>query len=138
MNRIIYLLIIISLIACESPIIEKIEGTYPDNQPKKISYFQEVEGKEVKVEEKYFHQDGKLKMHGKFLNGKREGEWKAYFNNDQLQSVGTFKNGFRIGDAKIYFPNGNLRYEGQYEKDKEIGHWKFYNEQGKLVDEKDY
>ncbi len=138
MNRIFYLIIIIFLMACESPIVEKIEETYPDNQPKKISYFQEIEGVEVKIEEKYFYQNGKLKMVGKFLNGKREGVWKAYFNNEQLQSEGMFKAGLREGAAKVYFPNGNLRYEGQYNNDKEVGHWKFYNEQGKLIQEKDF
>ncbi|PCJ28526.1 MAG: hypothetical protein COA97_00825 [Flavobacteriales bacterium] len=138
MNRIIYLISIIFLIACESPLIKKIDSTYPNNASKKISYFQEIDGKEMKVEEKYFHQNGKLKMNGKFLNGKREGEWVAYFNNEQLQSIGTFKNGYRVGEAKVYFPNGQMRYEGQYENDKEVGHWKFYNEQGKLVKEEDF
>lgn len=129
---------ILALVACENPIIEKIEESYPDNQAKKISFFQEVDGKEVKVEEKHFHPNGKLKMTGKFLNRKREGEWKAYFNNDQLQSLGTFKNGIQTGKSKVYFPNGELRYEGQYENDKKIGHWKFYNEQGKLIKEEDF
>ena len=138
MKKIIYILIIISLIACESPIIEKVESTFPDNSPQKISYFQEIDGKEVKVEEKHFHLNGKLKMTGKFLNGKREGEWKAYFNNEQLQSTGTFDNGIQIGETIVYFPNGKLRYEGQYKNNKESGHWKFYNEKGKLVKEKDF
>jgi len=138
MNRIIYLLVALFLLACENPIIEKIEETYPDNQPKKISFFQEQDGKEVIVEEKHFHKNGKFKMGGKFLNGKREGAWEAYFNNDQIQSIGTFKDGKRVGEAKIYFSNGQLRYEGQYEEDKEVGHWKFYNEQGELINEQDY
>lgn len=138
MKQLLYLLIFIFLIACESPVIEKIDKTYPDNKPEKISYFQEQDGKEVKIEEKHFYQNGKLKMHGKFLNGKREGLWEAYFNNDQIQSIGTFKNGQRIGEAKVYYPNGQLRYEGQYENDEETGHWKFYNEQGILKEEKDF
>lgn len=138
MNKIIYTLLFISLIACESPVIEKIEGTYPNIQPKKISYFQEQDGKEILVEEKYFHDNGKLKMSGKFLNGNREGEWKAYFENEQLQSEGVFIGGKRNGLANVYYSNGKLYYEGQYENDKEVGHWKFYNEQGKLVNEKDF
>jgi antitoxin component YwqK of YwqJK toxin-antitoxin module len=138
MKRVIYLLLIISFVGCQNPIVEKVEETYPDNQAKKISYFQEIDGKEIKVEEKYFHPNGKLKMGGKFLNGRRGGEWKAYFNNTQLQSLGTFKNGIQTGETKVYFPNGKLRYEGQYENSKEAGHWKFYNEAGKLVKEKDF
>lgn len=124
--------------ACESPIIEKVEETYPDNSKKRVTYVQEQDGKEVLVEEKHFHQNGKLKMGGKFLNGKREGEWKAFFENEQIQSLGTFKDGLRTGDAKIYYANGNIRYEGFYEKDKEVGHWKFYTEAGKLTKEEDF
>lgn len=138
MKNILYTFILISLIACESPIIEKIESKHPNGKQNKVSFYQEVDGKEILVEEKYFHDNEVLKMGGKFLNGKREGEWKAFFNNEQLQSLGTFENGLRIGEAKIYYPNGQLRYEGQYEKDKEIGHWKFYNEEGKLIKEEDF
>ena len=138
MKKLIYLIPLLLLMACESPIIEKIEETYPDNAKKKVSYFQEQEGKEVIVEEKHYHQNGKLKMAGKFVNGKRDGEWKAFFENDQIQSLGTFKNGQRTGLAKIYYPNGNLRYEGFYEKNKEVGHWKFYTEAGKLAKEEDF
>ena len=138
MKRFIYLLLVVLAVACQNPVIEKVEETYPDNQPKRISFFQEIKGKEIKVEEKHFHSNGKLKMTGKFLNGKREGEWKAYFDNSQLQSLGTFKNGIQTGETKVYFFNGKLRYEGQYENNKEIGHWKFFNEQGKLIKEQDF
>ena len=138
MKRVLYLLMVLFLISCENPIIERVDETYPDNQPKKVSYIQMQDDKEVKLEEKYFHVDGKLKMNGKFLNGEREGEWVAYFENEQVQSMGTFKAGNRIGAAKVYFPNGQLRYEGQYDNNKEVGKWKFYNEQGDLVEEKDF
>ena len=139
MKQIVYLFsLLIFLMACDSPIIEKVEETYPGNEPKKVSYYQEVDGKEVQVEEKHFHQNGELKMSGKFVNGKRDGEWNAYFENKQIQSSGTFKEGKRTGTAKIYFSNGQLMYEGFYENNKEVGHWNFYNEQGRLVKEKDY
>jgi antitoxin component YwqK of YwqJK toxin-antitoxin module len=136
------LLIIITLSAllfgCESPIIEKVDSKHPNGEKKKVSFYQEIESKEVLVEEKYYHDNGKFKMGGKFKDELREGEWNAYFENEQLQSEGFFKAGKRFGIAKVYFPNGKLRYEGQYENDKEVGHWKFYNESGKLVDEKDF
>lgn len=138
MKNILYLFSFILLMGCERPVIEKIEKKHPNGKPQLVSYYQEIDGKEVLVEEKHYHDNGELKMGGKFLNGKREGEWRAYFNNNQLQSLGTFKNGKRIGEAKVYYPNGQLRYEGQYENDKEVGHWKFYNEQGKLVKEEDF
>ena len=138
MKKILYIFIFLSFIACENPVIEKIESKHPNGEKDKVSYYQEIEGKEILVEEKHYHDNGVLKMRGKFLNEKREGEWTAYFNNEQIQSTGVFKNGLRTGIANVYFPNGQLRYEGQYKDDKETGHWKFYNEAGKLIKEEDF
>lgn len=138
MKNILYVFILLAFTACETPIIEKVETKHPSGEKDRVSYYREVEGKKVKIEEKHYHMNGELKMSGKFLNGKREGEWKAYFDNKQLQSSGVFKNGLRTGVAKIYYPDGQLRYEGQYENDNEVGHWKFYNEKGDLVKEKDF
>ena len=138
--RTVFIIILLNvlLVACDAPIIEKVDSKYPNNEPKKITYYQEIDGKEVLVEEKHLFDNGKFKMGGKFKDGLRDGEWKAYFENEQLQSEGFFKEGKRYGIAKVYYPNGKLRYEGQYENDKEVGHWKFYNESGTLVSEKDY
>ena len=137
MKPILYLFIIVFLFSCNAP-IEKIVETYPNNQPKRIDFFQEEDGKEVKIEEKYFYQDGKLKMEGEVLNDKREGEWKAYFNNGQLQSVGFFKANKKTGIKKVYHENGQLMIEGFYENDKEVGRWKFYNEKGEKTKEQDF
>lgn len=126
------------LFACQSPVIEKVDSKHPNGEKKKVSFYQKIDGKEVLVEEKYFHDNGKFKMGGKFKDGLREGEWNAYFENEQLQSEGFFKAGKRYGIAKVYYPNGKVYYEGQYENDKEVGHWKFYNEKGILVNEKNY
>lgn len=138
MKQFFCILSILLLFSCEAPLIEKNGETYPNNQPKRIDFFQKQNGKEVKVKEKYFYADGKLKMEGAFLNNKRDGEWKAFFDNGQLQSEGFFKANKRIGVGKVYYSNGKLRYEGQYENDKEVGRWKFYNEQGQLIKEQDF
>ena len=138
MKNILLISVLFTLIACSSAVIERVETKHPNGSKDKVSYYEIIEGKEVLVEEKHYHINGVLKMSGKFLNGKREGEWKAYFDNEQLQSTGVFKNGLRIGVANVYFSNGQLRYQGYYENDKETGHWKFYNEEGKLVEEKDF
>mgnify|MGYP005991425983 CR=1 FL=1 len=138
MKNLIYFLSLLFLMACNSSIIEKIEETHPDNSKKIVRFYQKQEGKEKLLEEKHFYQNGKLKMHGKFLNGKRTGEWKSYFANDQLQSSGTFINGIRTGEVKVYQPNGTLIYEGFYEGGKQVGHWKFYTKEGRLAKEEDF
>ena len=138
MKNILLVLICLVLLSCGNSIVERVETKHPNGNKDKVSYYQIVQEEEVLVEEKHYHLNGVLKMAGKFLNGKREGEWKAYFDNEQLQSTGIFKNGLRVGVAYIYYPNGQLRYKGFYENDKESGHWIFYNENGKLVEEKDF
>ncbi|MGB0886672.1 MAG: toxin-antitoxin system YwqK family antitoxin [Vicingaceae bacterium] len=138
MKKLFYLLPLLVLIACGNTVVEKVEQTYPDNAKKLVRFYQLDNDKEVLVEEKQYHQNGALKMGGNFLNGKREGEWKAFFDNKQLQSEGTFKKGIRIGKAKVYYPNGVVRYEGAYENDKEVGVWKFYDEDGKLLKEEEF
>lgn len=137
-QRILFLIFTLALFSCETPIQEKIEETHPDNTPKKVSYYQEIDGKEQLVKQKEFHLNGQLKMSGKLKDGKRDGKWMAYFEDGKPQSEGFFSDGKRAGMAKVYFPNGQLRYEGKYEANKEIGHWKFYNEKGELVKEKDF
>jgi len=138
MKNLFYLVLFFSFIACGNSINEKVETTHPNGKRDKVCYYKNVDGKEILVEEKHYHLNGVLKMTGKFLNGKREGEWTAYFDNEQLQSSGIYKNGLRTGIAHIYFSNGKLLYEGMYKDDKETGHWKFYNKSGKLVNEKDF
>jgi antitoxin component YwqK of YwqJK toxin-antitoxin module len=138
MKKLVYLLPLLFLMACQSAAIEKIEETYPDNAKKVVRFYQEKRGKEILQEEKHFYQNGKLKMNGKFLNGKRDGEWKSYFANDQIQSIGSFINGIRTGEVKVYRPNGTLIYEGFYKEGKQFGHWKFYTSAGQLANEEDY
>ena len=138
MKKLVYILPLLFLIACQSSKVERVEASYPDNSKKIVSVYQIENGEENLLEEKHFYQNGKLKMKGKFLNGKREGEWKSYFANDQIQSTGTFGNGVRTGEVKIYHPNGNLMIEGFYKEGKEFGHWKFYTKAGKLAREKDF
>jgi len=103
--------ILLLLFSCGDKIIEKIEETYPSNKPKTTSFYKVVDEKEIKVQEKEFYENGKVKMEGEFKDGKRTGK------------------------GLNYYPNGKLRMEGDYKNDKQTGHWKFYNEEGILIEE---
>lgn len=129
--------ILLLLFSCGDKIIEKVEETYPNNQPKTTSFYKMVDEKEIKVQEKEFYENGKVKMEGEFKDGKRTGIWKAYFEDGTLWSEGEFINGERNGKGLNYYPNGKLRMEGDYKNDKQTGHWKFYNEEGILIEEVD-
>ncbi len=87
---------------------------------------------------KEFHNDDKstLKMEGKYLDGKRSGEWKVYHPNAKLLSVGSYnKDGKRDGTYKSYFRSGTLSSEETYEDGKLSGAQKYYDYDGKLWEE---
>ncbi len=127
--------ILFILCSCGDKITEKTEETYPNKKPKTVGFYKLVEGKEIKVREKDFYDNGKVKMEGEFVDGKRSGKWKAYYDNGKIWSEGEFLNGERTGLAKIYYPNGKLDTEGEYTNGKQTGTWKYYNEQGTLQEE---
>ena len=77
--------------------------------------------------------NGKKKMEGNYLNGKRTGLWMAWYENGILWSQGNYREGKRNGYSALYFPDGKIRTEGNYENDQKTGNWNFYNESGSLV-----
>jgi antitoxin component YwqK of YwqJK toxin-antitoxin module len=82
--------------------------------------------------------NGKKKMEGSFANGKRIGNWMAWYENGILWSQGNYIDGKRNGYSALYYPDGKLRAEGAYKNDKRIGQWSFYGEDGSLVKEINY
>jgi len=58
---------------------------------------------------KYFYNDGKLRMDGNYIDGKKSGEW------------------------KIYYPNKRIKATGIYKQDEKNGTWKYFNEDGKEI-----
>ena len=51
---------------------------------------------------------------GGYLNGKKNGKGKEYYNNGQLKFEGTYLNGERNGKGKEYDSKGKLIFEGEY------------------------
>ena len=137
-KSILLLVVFLTLLACKETIIEKVEDHYQDNTPKVVGVYKVNGNDTLKIEEKTYFENGKIKIQGAIKNNVREGKWEAFFDDGILQSIGMFKNGVRHGEAKVYYHNKQLMYEGMYEHGKESGKWKFYNEQGELVNEEDF
>lgn len=74
----------------------------------------------------------KIIQEGKYLQGKKDGLWTAYYSNGQKKSVITYLQGEKKGPAKIYFENENLAEEGTWQIDKWVGKYKTYYRNGKL------
>ena len=52
------------------------------------------------------------------FNGKREGEYKEYYNNGQLCMICNYKNNKIEGECKEYYKNGKLELMHNYKNDK--------------------
>lgn len=58
---------------------------------------------------KTYYENGQLAKIGKYVNGKKEGEWKIYYKNGQLCRSGMYRDGSEIGSWDLYDDNGEFR-----------------------------
>lgn len=72
---------------------------------------------------------------GPYKDSKKQGMWKAYFNNGRLKNELTFINNRANGYAKMYYENGNLAEEGMWKDNKWIGPYKYFHENGNIAKE---
>ena len=66
------------------------------------------------IAKEYSSIDNRLKFEGEYLNGKRNGKGKEYYEKSQLKFEGNYLNGKRNGKGKEYYLNGKIRFEGEY------------------------
>jgi antitoxin component YwqK of YwqJK toxin-antitoxin module len=116
------------LLSCDNTTEKKSndQSTTETEKPLKGNDFQE------------FYTNGKLRMEGKLINGKRVGVWKSYYENGNIWSVGVYVNGKRQGTGIVFYNNGKKRMEGDYKNDARSGLWIFYNENGEIIKKEDF
>ncbi|MDR2972521.1 MAG: hypothetical protein LBU83_11435, partial [Bacteroidales bacterium] len=112
---------------------------FDDGTPQHVLYYN-IKGEDsILVKSIEYHPNKTVYIEGGFKNGKREGEWKSWYENGNVWSVGTFKEDVQVGTTTTYYENGNLRYSGTYDNNgKYIGTWKFYDENNNLLETMEY
>ena len=70
------------------------------------------------------------KYQGSFRNGKKDGPWVFYYDNEQLWFKGTYKDGIWDGKWVRYHENGQLHFKGTYKDGKSEGPWEYFNKDG--------
>ena len=65
-----------------------------------------------------------------YVNGKKNGLQKSFYENKQLQMSTEYKNGLKHGMDSRYHPNGNLKIQRIYENGNQIGETKSWDENG--------
>ena len=132
MLRVVIILVALFTVVSCTTTTEEIEQTWDTGNPKKVLTYEGEGEDQIVVAQKEYHADGQLKIEGSFDDGKRNGVWKAYFEDGQVQSQYTYKAGMRDGKCIVYHPSGQVYFEGQWEKDQKVGVWTYFNEDGTI------
>ena len=90
-----------------------------------------VNGKKHGIEKKYY-ESGQLLWEIPFVNGKRHGIWKGYYESGQLLWETPYINGEAHGIGKGYYESGQLRAEIPFVNGKRHGIEKGYYKSGQL------
>ena len=67
---------------------------------------------------------------GVYKDNRKEGVWKAWYQDGQLKNEITYRNNRPYGTAVFYYQDGSISEKGVWQKDKWIGEYKYYNENG--------
>jgi antitoxin component YwqK of YwqJK toxin-antitoxin module len=73
----------------------------------RIKYFK-FNGKK-EGEYKSYYENGRPDMVRNYKNGKVEGEYKSYYENKQLEIIYNYKDGKLEGKYKMYYDNGQIK-----------------------------
>ncbi len=115
----------------------RIEGSYYNNKPDGIRREFDSLGNVVKG---YIFVDGVLYGEGIIDRlGKKQGQWKEYYENGQLMASGVYKNNLRVGNWLFYHRNGNIEQKGSFSANGlPDGEWNYYYESGNLLKKEFY
>jgi antitoxin component YwqK of YwqJK toxin-antitoxin module len=67
---------------------------------------------------------------GIYLDNKRIGIWKQYYNNGNLKSSITYLNGHPEGPTTMYHDNGTIKEEGTWKQNRWVGDYRSVDESG--------
>jgi len=108
--------------------VERIVKVYPNGNPERAVLYDATETRIIA--EKYFYDDGGIRIEGPLKDGERHGTWYSYTMAGNLLSVNNYRLGDYDGIYENYFPDGGIRIQGDYFNGKEVGEWIVYNDQG--------
>lgn len=81
----------------------------------------------------YNNATGKIMYDGKWLNGKRDGKGKYYWENGNLRYSGNWIDDKKIGVGSSFYENSQLKYKGMWNNGMYEGEGKFWDEDGELI-----
>ena len=74
--------------------------------------------KEGKYETKYYIKN--------YINGKKEGEYKLFYENGEIREIILYENGLKHGESKTFYETGEIYSNIKYKYDDLIKEFKYY------------
>ena len=75
---------------------------------------------------------------GKYVNGKKDGEWKKFYEDGNLKEIRNYENGVKQGKHLGFFQNGKKQFEYNLKDDEYHGLKKAWNKKGVLIQEMNF
>jgi antitoxin component YwqK of YwqJK toxin-antitoxin module len=104
------------------------------NKKMEVSY---VDGKKEGICKTWF-ESGALNEIRYYKNNEMDGTWVVYNEAGVKTSVANYKNGFKHGKWLIWNDKGSLIYRLSYKNGEKSGVWKNYDDEGKLINKRYY
>jgi antitoxin component YwqK of YwqJK toxin-antitoxin module len=87
----------------------------------------------------FFYESGKIKTRRFYVNNKKSGYYREYFENGNLKMILRFnKKGEKTGNLKIFYENGSLQLSQDFSHDKRHGNFRKYFANGRIKQYKYY
>jgi antitoxin component YwqK of YwqJK toxin-antitoxin module len=112
---------------------ETIKDAYPDGKPR-------VEREVARFSDNHFEADGiyreyyangKVFVEGRFIRGRREGEWVFSYDSGQLNRKATYKEGQPDGSWEVFRADGTLSAKRSFKDGQRHGEWLTFDDSGK-------
>ncbi len=88
---------------------------------------------------KLFYDNGRILSEGKYVDNKRIGLWKFYYENGKIEQTGAFdKDGFYSGEWQWFYMDGNPRIVELYFEGEREGEFVEYNKDGGVIMQGEY
>ena len=84
---------------------------------------------------KLFYESGELRLHAKYVNGKKEGLEETYYRNGSLKYQVYYLNDHPVGERLDYYENGDLKHYSFYDPAGEPHFRRSYDEEGDFLSE---
>ena len=117
--------------------VVKETGPYKNDKPYGTHRIYNENGSEQKAD---VFDSGRIVAEGILdSTGLQQGEWKEYHENGKVKAEGKYVNGVKVGQWKYYSPNGKMFEIGKYDtKGRQQGKWLWYFDGGVLRRESNF